>query len=320
MHKHIMKYASAALAAISCLVMSLQLVSCTTTGGSYYRNSDGEVFPPDKSVTYQAKDSEDGTLRILTLNIAHGRNQAANQLLLDKQDIEKNLVAIAQVLQKTEADVVALQEADGPSGWSGNFDHIEFLARKAGYPWYYRADHAESWLFSYGTAILSRLPVSEILQHSFKPSLPTFNKGFLLTRVHWNHDDQAGLERHIDIVSVHLDFSRQSVREEQIAELTEVLSGRDGPMIVLGDFNSEWFSDKSVVKSLAENAKMSVYRHDANDQHTYNNKYRYDWILISNDLAFVEYQVLPDLISDHRAVLAEIKWIAPTAAYSDDRH
>ena len=314
-----MKYVIALLAAVSCLVVSLQLVSCTTTGNNYYRNSNGEIFPPDKSVFYQPGDGDGDTLRILTLNIAHGRNQAANQLLLEKHDIEKNLEAIALVLQETEADVVALQEADGPSGWSGNFDHIEFLARKAGYPWYYRADHAESWLFSYGTAILSRLPVSEILQHSFKPSLPTFNKGFLLTRVHWKHNDHADPGLTVDIVSVHLDFSRQSVREEQIAELTEVLSGRDGPMIILGDFNSEWFSDGSVVKRLAENANMSVYRHDANDQHTYNNKYRYDWILISNELAFVEYKVLPDKISDHRAVLAEIEWIKPTTTYSEDR-
>ena len=28
-------------------------------------------------------------------------------------------------------DVVALQEADGPSGWSGNFDHVATLARQA---------------------------------------------------------------------------------------------------------------------------------------------------------------------------------------------
>ena len=79
------------------------------------------------------------------------------------------------------------------------------------------------------------------------------------------------------------------------------------PMIIPGDFNSEWLAEKSVVKKLAEKAGMSVYDPGATDLHTYNSSRRYDWILISDELAFVRYEVLPDVISDHLAVLAEIK-------------
>ena len=227
--------------------------------------------------------------------------------MLEKEDIEQNIRAIARLLHKTNADVVALQEADGASGWSGNFDHIELLAREAGYPWYYRANHAESWLFSYGTAILSRLPVSETLQHTFSPSPPTLNKGFLLGQVNWMNHNAPGSVLTVDIVSVHLDFSRQRVRDEQIAEMAEVFANRENPMIILGDFNSEWLAEKSVVKKLADKAGMSVYDPGATDLHTYNSSRRYDWILISDEFAFVHYEVLPDVISDHLAVLAEIK-------------
>jgi endonuclease/exonuclease/phosphatase family metal-dependent hydrolase len=243
---------------------------------------------------------------VLTLNIAHGRNQAANQLLLEKQDLENNLMAIARLLENTNADIVALQEADGPSRWSGNFDHVAYLARVAGYPWYYRANHAESWLFSYGTAILSRLPVAETIQHTFEPSPPTLNKGFLLNRVRWTRNQENDRVITIDVVSVHLDFSRQGVRDAQIAEMSSVLADRKGPVIILGDFNSEWFSDESVVKKLAENGGMAVYRHNAKDMPTYNSRYRYDWILVSEELAFINYTVLPDVVSDHAAVVAEI--------------
>ncbi len=289
------------------ILASLLLSSCTTTGVSYQKIADGDSFPADQAVADGYTISNNGSLRILSLNIAHGRNQAANQLLLEKEDIEQNLRAIAQVLKKTNADVVALQEADGPSGWSGNFDHIELLAREAGYPWYYRANHAESWLFSYGTAILSRLPVVEIIQHTFSPSPPTLNKGFILNQVNWTNDYETGSALAVDVVSVHLDFSRSKVRDGQIAEMTEVLARRESPMIILGDFNSEWYADESVVKRLADNAGMSVYRPDAKDLHTYNSKYRYDWILISEELGFVSYNVLPDIISDHLAVLAVIE-------------
>lgn len=289
------------------LLVSLLISSCTTAGVSYNKNANGISFPADKTVSTDYEISTNGSLRILTLNIAHGRNQAANQLLLEKEDIEQNLSAIARFLKEINADVVALQEADGPSGWSGNFDHIEQLAREAGYPWHYRANHAESWLFSYGTAILSRLPVTELIQHTFTPSPPTFNKGFLLGQLNWTNASETGLALPVDVVSVHLDFSRQRVRDAQIAEMTDVLAKRTGPMIILGDFNSDWFSDESVVKRLAEESRLSVYQPSAENLHTYNAKHRYDWILISNELVFVHHEVLPDILSDHLAVLAEVR-------------
>jgi len=296
------------LSKLAChVVLCLLLTSCTSAGVNYQRTARGDSFPADKSVSTAYQPNNSGSLRILALNIAHGRNQAANQLLLEKQDIENNLKAVAQLLVQYSADVVALQEADGPSRWSGNFDHVEFLARESGYPWHYRANHAESWLFSYGTAILSRLPVAETIQHTFEPSPPTMNKGFLLNRVRWDNNNENGHVFNVDIISVHLDFSRHSVRDAQIAEMSAVLANREGPMIILGDFNSEWFSDESVVKKLAENGGMSVYRHNAKDLPTYKSKYRYDWILISEELAFIDYTVLPDAVSDHSAVMAEIR-------------
>ena len=298
------------------LVLAL-LMSCTTAGISHHRLADHGSFPPDESVLRKQPSRDTGTLKILTLNVAHGRNQAVNQLFLDKREIENNLKTIAELFKQTGADVVALQEADGPSRWSGNFDHIEFLARAAGYPWHFRANHAESWLFSYGTAILSRLPVNETLQHTFKPSPPTLNKGFLLGRVSWTDNGRADVIIPIDIVSVHLDFSRRSVRDVQIAELTEVLAARENAMIILGDFNSEWFAEDSVVRRLAENSGMSVYEHDADDLGTYNSKQRFDWILISDELEYVSYRVLPDIVSDHRAVLAEIRLKKPVVSVSE---
>ncbi len=248
-------------------------------------------------------------LKILTLNVAHGRKEAFNQTLLSKKRIQKNLMEIAGVIRAQNADVVALQEADGASRWSGNFDHVAFIAGHAGYPWFYRAAHASSWLFSYGTAILSRFPMAETIEHTIKPSPPTFNKGFLLGRVMWKPDPKEDRTIAIDIVSVHLDFSRKKVRQQQIIEITDTLSTHSSPLIILGDFNSEWFADDSVVKRLAEKAHMKVYRPDAEHLHTYPKRgKRLDWILISDELDFVGHEVLPDVVSDHQAVVATVVW------------
>ncbi len=283
---------------MSCAGLSTQVVTEASVG----------FLPNDESISTKHSGHNKATLKVLTLNVAHGRKDGFNQLFLSKQTIETNLSGVAKVLRKEDADIVALQEADGPSSWSGNFDHVASIARQAAYPWYYRANHATSWVFSYGTAILSRLPISRTIEHTFKPSPPTLNKGFLLSRVVWKPAGSHVEQNYIDIVSAHLDFSRHSVRQQQIDEMASALTERDYPMIILGDFNSDWFSNTSVVKELAERAGFKVYKPTDNNMQTYVSKQRrLDWILISNELEFISYRVLPDIISDHFAVVAEIK-------------
>jgi endonuclease/exonuclease/phosphatase family metal-dependent hydrolase len=289
--------------------MPLSIMACASFSVQVKTEAVGDSFPADNNVQNNHKNrSANSVLKILTLNVAHGRKDAFNQMFVSKETIQKNLSDIAAVLLEENADVVALQEADGPSGWSGKFDHVMLIAQKAGYPWYYRADHARSWLFTYGTAVLSRWPISETIEHTFTPSPPTLNKGFLLSHMTWQSGSAASKELKIDIVSVHLDFSRQKVREQQIAEIAEALSQREHPMIILGDFNSEWFADASVVKALAEKAQLKVYEPTAENMRTYvSRERRFDWILVSEELEFISYKVLPDIISDHLAVVAEVK-------------
>ena len=43
---------------------------------------------------------------------------------------------------------------------------------------------------------------------------------------------------------------------------------------------------------------------------------RLDWILVSRDLQFVEYRVLPDKLSDHLAVFAEVR-VRPAEAMGE---
>ncbi len=244
------------------------------------------------------------TLKVMTLNLAHGRRDGINQLFLSAGTIRHNLEGIASFLVNHDVDVVALQEADAPSFWSGSFDHVAMLAEQAGYPSFESSNHASSWFFNYGTALLSRVALSGVVHHTFKPSPPTMNKGYTLGQLAW----QAGKAEPvlIDIVSVHLDFSRKSVREAQSAELSETLSGRGNPMIIMGDFNSDWFANEQVVRALAERTGLHVYRPEAEDLATYSDTRRFDWILISKQLEFVSFKVLPDVLSDHSAVVAEI--------------
>jgi endonuclease/exonuclease/phosphatase family metal-dependent hydrolase len=271
--------------------------------------------PPAKEQPFQLDVSlailNSPTLKVMTLNLAHGRKDGINQLFKSTATIRQNLEEIATILDKHGADVVALQEADAPSFWSGGFDHVALLAEQAGYPFYENSHQANSWFFSYGTALLSRVSLSGVMHHTFKPSPPTMNKGYTLGQIAW----QPGAAEPVlvDVVSVHIDFSRKSVREQQSAELGETLAGRGNPLIIMGDFNSDWSADEQVVRALAEHAELHVYRPDADDLLTYAGTKRYDWILISRQLEFVSLEVLPDVLSDHSAVVAEIRMQAAGA-------
>lgn len=271
-------------------------------------------LPPEKELSFQSDDRpalhNRATLKVMTLNLAHGRKDGLNQLLKSESVIRNNLEEIAVFLDKTGADIVALQEADAPSLWSGNFDHVALLAEQAGYPVYKSSNQASSWFFSYGTALLSRTNLSGVVHHTFKPSPPTMNKGYTLGQVMWQAG--AGAAVLVDIVSVHLDFSRKSVREQQSAELSETLAGRGNPLIIMGDFNSDWFADEEVVRSLAERTGLHVYQPEAGNFTTYRSSARrFDWILISKQLEFVSFAVMPDILSDHFAVMAEIAMKPP---------
>ncbi len=248
-----------------------------------------------------------GPLKVMTLNLAHGRKTAFNQMFLSEQTIHNNLGDISVVLKSAAADIVALQEADGPSWWSGNFDHVALLAKEAGFPWYSRAGHMDGWALHYGTALLARRPYLETRAHRFEASWPTPLKGFLLGRFGWYPRGAATQKPvFVDVISVHLDFSRDKVRVQQIEEMRTVLASRNNPLIILGDFNSDWLAEDSVVREMTRRSGLQVYKPEALDLGTYGAS-RLDWILISADLEFISYAVLPDVVSDHLGVVAKIR-------------
>jgi endonuclease/exonuclease/phosphatase family metal-dependent hydrolase len=246
-------------------------------------------------------------IRVVTLNIAHGRKDSRNQMLLKGETIRSNLEDVALALEKADAHLIALQEADAESAWSGRFNHVELLAEIAGYPCFVHGIHASNRLYDFGTALLSGYPFQGSFVHSFKPSKPTTTKGFVAAALKWN--PAGALPRAIEVkfVSVHLDFSRRSVRRSQIDEMVSLLSKIEGPMVLLGDFNTDWQTEDSSLVYLAEQLNLIVYEPHAEGLSTYGDKgARLDWILISPGLRFSKYVVVPDAISDHYAVAAEI--------------
>ena len=253
---------------------------------------------------------QQGTLRVLSLNIAHGRRLARQQLLVPRDRFHANLSEVAEVLAREAPDVVALQEADGPSFWSGGFDHVEHLAELAGYPERFRGEHNRVRLrgreVRTGTALLARLPLAERLSRPFAPSPPTPRKGFVVATVPITGD--GGLC--VDVVSVHLDFLRKAARRRQVAELARELKGRGRPLIVMGDMNCWWGRRNDALPLLVEKLGVRPWEPTLRDHATFSSRrprFRIDWVLVSPELEFVRYETLRDTVSDHLGIVAEVK-------------
>ena len=270
------------------------------------------VDPAQGEASYRTSDLppavlESDTLELLTLNVAHGRGTALNQLLVSTARHRENLEEIASIVLASGAQVVALQEADAPSLWSGEFDHVEYLARATGYRFSAHGYHASAWPFTYGAALMSKSRMSDTRSHSFRPTWPTATKGYVRGTIKWRNGDEDSAAP-VTLVSVHLDFSREEVRRAQIEEMVDNLSELSTPLIIMGDFNADWSSDDSPVRRLATAMGLRAFRPTTQEFSTYKDIKRLDWILISDELKFIDYAVLPNIVSDHLAVVAKIGW------------
>jgi len=169
----------------------------------------------------------------------------------------------------------------------------------------------------YGTGLLSSVDFQEVITHDFPKSPPTLRKGFTLGQIEWQPDKNKP-PLAVDILSVHLDFLRKSVRKQQISDILKMLESRNNPVIILGDFNSDWLSTDSAVRTLAECGNTRVFEPHSINHGTYNSgMHRLDWVLLSTDLEFKRYEVLPDIVSDHQAIVVEVAYIGRIQQGSD---
>ena len=287
-------------AAVACVAASLAVVPACVQGPS-------RVSPPIRSGPAPATPLASvpaGRLRVMTLNLAHGRGDGFHQAFTSRATIESKLENAAAVIRREAPHVVALQEADGPSIWSGRFNHVATLSDAAGLPTWIRGEHVQGLGLSYGTAMISRLALDQPLSVTFAPTWPTFPKGFVIATVPW--PGRPGLE--VDVVSVHLDFASRRAREGQARQLVAALSSRSRPRILMGDFNCQWSDSEQTLRLVADGLDVKPWQPDASDLVTFPKLgKRLDWILVSPSLRVVTHQVLPDVVSDHRGVIADLE-------------
>ncbi len=248
------------------------------------------------------------SLRVLTLNLHHGRGTGAKEKGSTETLVRGRLGAIADLLRRESVDVAGFQEADGPSTKSGNFDHVTALAEGSGLTHVQHGLHCNrrgvgTAVARHGTAVVSRRPLTNLGGGSFTDT-PMDHKGFVVATV-----TLAG--REIDVISVHLHFLISPIRQSQVRALIQALSVRRRPLIVLGDLNCDWAGPEKTLRHLAAGLGLTAFEPENEEILTFPSgrpTRRLDWSFVSSDLEIRAHRVLPDLVSGHRAGIAEVGW------------
>ena len=261
-------------------------------------------------------DGDNRSLRVACYNLAHGRGQSRTNWTNEPPQLRlKRLDDIAELIRSVNADIVILNEVDFDSSWSHSLDQAQYLATAADYP--YRVEQRNLdfrllfWTWRFGNAILSRHPIKATRVLEF-PGYSIFET-LLVGKKRGIECSIEFADTQVVVAGVHLSHRSEALR----ARSTEFL----GAQIIGGDFNStpSGFPD-SVADTAEGNAmdridtQLGFSRRPRNPPantseltfHSAKPKSVIDWILVSDDWHFVEYDVIPSLLSDHRMVVAEV--------------
>ena len=249
-----------------------------------------------------------GHLRLFSLNVSHARRNVPAKPFLFRRTAQRNLADIAETLKQLSPDVVALQEVDGPSTSSGNFDHVASLAHQAGLFDHYRGNHNQfgfgGFRYAAGTALLARQPLLDPASHRFAMSWRD-TKGFVVAAV--EVPEWGGVE--VDVVSVHLDFLRPSVRRKQILRMVDTLKERQRPLVVLGDLHCCWHFEPRSMNLLVRALGLQAHQPETlvATYPAHRPRRRLDWILVSPELCFSGYHTVGVPLSDHLVLVADLE-------------
>lgn len=236
---------------------------------------------------------EPAELTVLTLNIHAGRTK----------DGRLDLAEVARELRAWDADVVLLQEVDRGRERSDFLDQSRWLGARLGMG----AEFVPTRRLRPGTtgnAVLSALPVLSSSRHAL-PRLPgLMRRGLLRVTV-----DVSG--HRVDVLTTHLDHASPTARRTQ-ARAVARLVGRSGrPTVLGGDLNA--VPDMPPLRTLERAGLVDTWpvagRGDGLTVPGAAPQRRIDYVLASSHFAATAAEALPSLVSDHRAVRAELELV-----------
>lgn len=229
-------------------------------------------------------------VRVMTFNIHNGFDTEGHLALEE----------LAQLIEESGANVIALQEVS--RGWvvNGSVDTLTWLSQRLDMPYVF--DPMIDPLL--GMAILSRYPILETETIDLPPADLAVNRGALRVTL------AVGNGETLDVISTHFHHLLLGgpVREVQSRAILDLWGGADSTVIV-GDFNTP--PNTPPIDVLRQGGLTDAYERvgQPDNSHTFylnHRPVRIDYIWLSRDLNAYDLAVSHSNASDHYAVSATI--------------
>ena len=255
-------------------------------------------------MTDAAQDSPwaaDHRLRLISFNIQAGTTTANyrdyvtkgwRQVLPHQQRIQ-NLDQIARLV--ADFDIAALQEVDDGSLRTGFLNQTQFLAERAGFPfWSHQPNRRVSKLARTCNGVLSRIRPREVHDHKLPGRIP--GRGALA--VHYGNGNNALL-----VVNVHLALGRSSRRVQ--LDFLHQLTEEHEHVIMVGDLNAS--GDSPEVVDFLARSRLRLVSRDLLTFPSWRPQRAIDHVFVSSELRVSRCLALDVPLSDHLPVAMEIE-------------
>ncbi|MEW9670977.1 endonuclease/exonuclease/phosphatase family protein [Ammoniphilus sp. 3BR4] len=234
--------------------------------------------------------NEAKSIRVMTFNIRGARNEKG----------EVNLSAVAEQIKKMDPDIIALQEVDFRLPRSHFQNQTKILGELLQMNYLF-VPNQNFLIGSYGNAIFSKFPITDFDRHLLPSSIE--NRGVLRAQIH------TGTQP-IDVYATHLGLNSKEIAR-QISSIATTMSLKNGPKLLLGDFNSKPVeialqSIRSLYIDPIYERKMDIVTY----QH-HSRKTQLDYIFYTDDFLFEDAFTEVSHISDHYPLMYSLFFNLP---------
>lgn len=191
-------------------------------------------------------------------------------------------------------DFVGLQESDAGSLRSAFINQTEYLADRAGFPyWYDQTNRNLGHFGQHSLGLLSRFRPSEITEMRLPGMIP--GRGALCVRF-------GSGDRSLTLLIVHLALGRRA-RERQLGNLGDLIAGQRH-VILMGDLNCR--SESRELQWLLRRTDLSEPIHGLFTFPSWRPRRNIDHILVSASIQVDSVRVLNHAISDHLPIAMDV--------------